>query len=136
MSEKLDIKNSLPVNITESTVDELFVQANIASVQEKEVGILEAIRKYPKEIFWTLVFAVGLVMAGYDAQIISSLYVPSFLHCESWELNGTDQLGRYGLSAFNKRFGDLQPDGSYEVSAVSIRICRGVFIFSITNGRV
>jgi SP family general alpha glucoside:H+ symporter-like MFS transporter len=44
-------------------------------VQEKQVGVMEAIRKYPREIFWTIIFALGLVMAGYDAQIISSLYV-------------------------------------------------------------
>ncbi|CDK27160.1 unnamed protein product [Kuraishia capsulata CBS 1993] len=60
------------------------------------MGVGEAIRRYPKEIFWSGIFAFGLIMAGYDAQIIGSLY---------------------GLDSFNNHFGDLQDDGTYAVSA-------------------
>jgi hypothetical protein len=56
------------------TLNDLFLSANLASEQEKQVGVKEAILKYPREIFWAIIFALGLVMAGYDAQIISSLY--------------------------------------------------------------
>ena len=75
MSEKIDIDTNVVVgDVQHGTLDDLFLKANFASVQEKQVGVIEAIRKYPREIFWTIIFALGLVMAGYDAQIISSLY--------------------------------------------------------------
>jgi hypothetical protein len=75
MSE-IDIDNKVVVEDGQhGDLDDLFLQANLASEQEKQVGVMEAIRHYPKEIFWTVIFTLGLVMAGYDAQIISSLYV-------------------------------------------------------------
>lgn len=63
---------------------------------EKEIGVLEAIRTYPLEVFWCAVFCLGVVMAGYDGQIISSFYA---------------------LPAFQKRFGNLQSDGTYQIAA-------------------
>ncbi|ODV95718.1 hypothetical protein PACTADRAFT_76152 [Pachysolen tannophilus NRRL Y-2460] len=66
------------------------------SEQEKQVGILESIREYPKEIFWSCIFSLGLVMAGYDAQIISSFYA---------------------LSSFNKHYGTPDSSGEYAISA-------------------
>jgi hypothetical protein len=75
MSDNIDIDTNVVVgDVQYSTLDDLFLKANFASEQEKQVGVIEAIRKYPREIFWTIIFALGLVMAGYDAQIISSLY--------------------------------------------------------------
>jgi hypothetical protein len=76
MSEKTDMDSKVVVeDAQQGNLDDLFLRANLASVQEKQVGVMEAVRKYPREIFWTIIFALGLVMAGYDAQIISSLYV-------------------------------------------------------------
>ena len=46
------------------TLNDLFLSANLASEQEKQVGVKEAILKYPREIFWAIIFALGLVMAG------------------------------------------------------------------------
>lgn len=74
MSDK--VKQTVVVEDTQpGSLDDLFLQANLASEQEKDVGLAEAVRKYPREIFWAIIFTLGLVMAGYDAQIISSLYV-------------------------------------------------------------
>jgi hypothetical protein len=75
MSEKIDIETRAVVEDDQhDTLNDLFLKANLASEQEKQVGVKEAILKYPKEVFWAVIFALGLVMAGYDAQIISSLY--------------------------------------------------------------
>ena len=63
---------------------------------EKEIGVLEAIKLYPKEVFWCGVFCLGVVMAGYDGQIISAFY---------------------GLPAFQKRFGVQLDDGTYQITA-------------------
>lgn len=76
MSEKISIDAMAAVETSEhDTLNDLFLKANLASEQEKQVGVREAIAKYPREVFWAIIFALGLVMAGYDAQIISSLYV-------------------------------------------------------------
>lgn len=61
-------------HVHHDSLNDLFLKANLASEQEKQVGVKEAILKYPREVFWAIIFALGLVMAGYDAQIISSLY--------------------------------------------------------------
>jgi hypothetical protein len=117
MDKKMDIGTNAAAEMEHAhhdSLNDLFLKANLASEQEKQVGVKEAILKYPREVFWAIIFALGLVMAGYDAQIISSLYdIPSY--------NGARLIfSRYGLSAFNRKFGVLQPDGSYEISAVSI----------------
>jgi MFS transporter, SP family, general alpha glucoside:H+ symporter len=78
MSEKIEIDadtKAVGDDLHPDTLSDLFLRANLASELEKQVGVKEAILKYPKEVFWAIIFAVGLVMAGYDAQIISSLYV-------------------------------------------------------------
>jgi SP family general alpha glucoside:H+ symporter-like MFS transporter len=87
-------KQRLEINETE-LVDTYRDSTKLAIV-EKEIGVLEACRLYPKEIFWCAVFCLGVVMAGYDGQIIASFYA---------------------LPAFQKRFGSLASDGSYQISA-------------------
>lgn len=75
MSAKIDIDTDAAAEgFHYDALDDLFLKANLASEQEKQVGVKEAILKYPREVFWAIIFALGLVMAGYDAQIISSLY--------------------------------------------------------------
>lgn len=120
MSVNIEIgfDNKMRVDVGDSeqqNLNDLFLKANIASEAEKQVGVKEAIFKYPKEVFWAIIFALGLVMAGYDAQIISSLYVHYLLTLDQQ----TKDSFRYGLPAFNKKFGVLQQDGSYGISAVS-----------------
>jgi hypothetical protein len=78
MSEKIEVSTDTKAVVRDlhpDTLSDLFLRANLASELEKQVGVKEAILKYPKEVFWAIIFALGLVMAGYDAQIISSLYV-------------------------------------------------------------
>jgi SP family general alpha glucoside:H+ symporter-like MFS transporter len=79
-----------------ATIEEIMLKTAYVAEKDKEIGVLEAIRRYPKEIFWSAVFSMGLIMCGYDAQIISSLF---------------------GLPSFNQRFGTMQPDGTFSVSA-------------------
>lgn len=54
-----------------------------------------AIRQYPRATFWSMFFCLAVVMAGYDAQIITSFYA---------------------LPAFQQKYGNLVGD-DYEVSA-------------------
>lgn len=65
------------------------------TVTEHELGFWQAVRMYPKATFWSMFFCIAVVMAGFDAQIITSFYA---------------------LPAFQQKYGSLV-DGSYEISA-------------------
>lgn len=86
--------NKSNVDINEEEIQTYLESTKLISV-EKEIGVWEACKCYPKEIFWCCVFCLGVVMAGYDGQIIASFYA---------------------LPAFQKRFG-VEVDGSYQITA-------------------
>lgn len=62
---------------------------------EHDLGFWDAVRQYPMAIFWALFFCIAVIMAGFDAQLITSFYA---------------------LPAFQRRFGYLY-DGSYIITA-------------------
>ncbi|KAK4155268.1 general substrate transporter [Chaetomidium leptoderma] len=81
--------------------DELLeIEATRAlTAAEHALGFWPAIRQYPQATFWSMFFCLAVVMAGYDAQIITSFYA---------------------LPAFQLRYGDPVGSGGsghYEVSA-------------------
>lgn len=63
---------------------------------EHALGFWPAIRQYPQATFWSMFFCLAVVMAGYDAQIITSFYA---------------------LPAFQHKYGGIVSGGKYEVSA-------------------
>ncbi|UNI22262.1 hypothetical protein JDV02_008165 [Purpureocillium takamizusanense] len=65
------------------------------TVTEHELGFWKAVRMYPQATFWSMFFCIAVVMAGFDAQIITSFYA---------------------LPAFQRKYGDRVGD-HYEVSA-------------------
>lgn len=83
-------------NEHEKEVYETFQESEPLIIVEKEIGVWEAVVNYPKEIFWCAVFCLGVVMAGYDGQIIA---------------------GFYALPAFKERFGEVGSDGTKEITA-------------------
>ena len=58
--------------------------------------ILEGIRTYPKAVAWSVLLSTCIIMEGFDLVLITSLF---------------------GLPAFQRRFGDRLPDGTYQLSA-------------------
>ena len=62
---------------------------------EHDLGFWAAVRQYPMAVFWSLFFCIAVIMAGFDAQLITSFYA---------------------LPSFQKRFGYFY-DGSYIISA-------------------
>lgn len=73
---------------------EIDATAHITTV-EHELGFWAAVKQYPTAVFWALFFCIAVIMAGFDAQIITSFYA---------------------LPAFQQRFG-YEFEGSYIVSA-------------------
>ncbi|KAH3898654.1 related to maltose permease [Saccharomycodes ludwigii] len=95
---------SIVLENNEIEIENVFSQSKQYVEQEKEISVLTAIRKYPREILWSSVFTLGVVMAGYDGQIIASFY---------------------SLPAFQKKFGVLGSDGTYPVQS-SVQIALGM----------
>ena len=62
---------------------------------EHETGFWHALRQWPTAMFWALFFSIAVVMAGFDAQIITSFFA---------------------LPAFQQKFG-YEYEGSYIISA-------------------
>jgi sugar porter (SP) family MFS transporter len=63
---------------------------------EHELKFWDAVKQYPAATFWSYFFGIAVIMAGFDAQIVTSFYA---------------------LPAFQTRYGNQMEDGSYELSA-------------------
>jgi hypothetical protein len=81
--------------LSQDDMSQMAIKSRQATATEHEVGVMEAIRLYPKAIFWSVFFAVAVIAAGYDGQIIASFY---------------------GLPAFQQKYGNLY-DGVYVIAA-------------------
>lgn len=74
----------------------LVEEARIAMEQEHKMSIFKAIRLYPKAVGWSVLLSTALIMEGYDTLLIGNFFA---------------------LPQFQRRFGALQPDGTYVLSA-------------------
>lgn len=96
-------------------------EAQHAAEDEKSMGLIQAIKLYPKAVGWSVVLSSALIMEGYDLALLGSLY---------------------GSPQFNRKYGVLNPaTGRYGVraswqSALSNGARAGEVIGLIINGFV
>ncbi|GAA6059559.1 hypothetical protein JCM10212_000615 [Sporobolomyces blumeae] len=76
-------------------VEDVLDGAAQASAAELKMTFFQALKAYPQASFFSILFSTAIVMEGYDLTIIGSFY---------------------GLPAFQRRFGEAQPDGSYLIT--------------------
>ncbi|RMZ02036.1 hypothetical protein D0860_07371 [Hortaea werneckii] len=67
-----------------------------ATASETSMTLLQGLKTYPKAVGWSILLSTCIIMEGFDIVLINSLYA---------------------LPAFQRRFGSLQEDGTYGVSA-------------------
>lgn len=67
-----------------------------AATSERSMTLMQGLKLYPKAVAWSVAISTCIVMEGFDIVLINSLY---------------------GLPAFQERFGDQLPDGTYQISA-------------------
>lgn len=70
--------------------------AQLATEQEHTMSLWQGLKLYPKAIGWSVLFSTAIVMEGYDVVLMASFYA---------------------FPAFNQKYGNLQPDGTYTLSA-------------------
>ncbi|KAL3459043.1 general substrate transporter [Aspergillus heterothallicus] len=64
--------------------------------KERTTSVREALRLYPKAVAWSILLSTTVIMEGYDLLLVSS-----FFAFQPWV----------------RKYGEQQPDGSYELSA-------------------
>lgn len=75
----------------------LTVEARNATEHEHQLGLIKAIKLYPKACFWSMVVSLVVIMDGYDTALIGSLFA---------------------FPEFQKRFGvEVGHTGKYQVTA-------------------
>jgi MFS transporter, SP family, general alpha glucoside:H+ symporter len=75
---------------------ELLHDAQDATEKDHQLTVLQAIKLYPKAVFWSAVVSASCLMDGYDLKLIGLLFAQP---------------------QFNKAYGKLQPNGKYQISA-------------------
>ncbi|TEA16382.1 General alpha-glucoside permease [Colletotrichum sidae] len=83
-------------SVTDANMLGVASEAAAASEAERNMGLVESIRLYPKAVFWSIFFSTAVVMEGFDKTLINNLYA---------------------YPVFQKKFGELQPDGSYQLTS-------------------
>jgi SP family general alpha glucoside:H+ symporter-like MFS transporter len=53
---------------------ELVANAQDGMAQEHELTFFEALKLYPRGVFWSIVMSTAVVMEGYDTKLIGTLF--------------------------------------------------------------
>ncbi|MCJ1230228.1 hypothetical protein MMC12_006900 [Toensbergia leucococca] len=75
---------------------ELTSEAKNATESEHDMTFLEGIRLYPKAVGWSCLLSLAIIMEGYDVVLLANFFA---------------------FPPFQKKYGVLQPDGTYQVTA-------------------
>ncbi|KAK3052854.1 hypothetical protein LTR09_005918 [Extremus antarcticus] len=71
-------------------------RARAATDKEHRMSLIEGIRTYPKAIGWSMLISLCIAMKAFDLCLLNTFY---------------------GIPQFQKQFGDLQDDGTYQIPA-------------------
>lgn len=79
-----------------ANMDKIVAHAKSAADKEHSMTLMQGLRTYPKAVFWSMLISTCIVMEGYDVCLINNFYA---------------------FDQFNKKYGTLLSDGTYQVSA-------------------
>lgn len=82
--------------VSDSSMSKVIHNAKAATEKEQNMSLLQGIRLYPKAVFWSVFISTCIAMEGYDISLVSNFYA---------------------FDQFNRKYGQLQADGKYQVSA-------------------
>ena len=100
---------------TQVDFQEMVDQAQEATAHEHNMSVWQAIKTYPKAVGWSVLASTALVMEGYDLVVIGSFY--GFRKFKEFKLDTSAARSNKLTAEFQKKYGTLQPDGKYVVSA-------------------
>ena len=79
-----------------SSMSKMVEDAKAATDKEQNMTLLQGIRTYPKAVAWSVLISTCIAMEGYDISLVNNFYA---------------------FPTFNRKYGELMPDGSYQVPA-------------------
>lgn len=86
-----------PKDSTESSdMARVIHNAKAATDKEQNMTLLQGIKLYPKAVAWSAFISLCIVMEGYDISLVNNFYA---------------------FPQFKKKYGELMPDGKYQVTA-------------------
>lgn len=110
-------KNNTPLSLeakiqTQSAtgMETVIENAKIATEKEQNMTLLQGIKLYPKAMAWSLLISTCIVMEGYDICLVNNFYA---------------------FPAFNRKYGEQMPDGTYQVPARVRRSAASVFLNAV-----
>jgi hypothetical protein len=58
----------------------------LATIAEHDLTFRQAVRAYPRAIFWSVLVSTCIIMEGYDVVLVGSMFGPACLPEEIWQL--------------------------------------------------
>lgn len=92
----VDAEKVRRMSMTNADLAQLKDDAFKATKAEQSMSLREGIRLYPKAIAWSVLLSTAIIMEGFDKNLINNIIV---------------------VAGFRRSFGELQPNGTYEVTA-------------------
>src|SRR3569833_143568 len=84
------------MSVNNPHIDTVVREAVAATAAEHNLGRLQSRKLYPKAVGWSLLLSTAGIMEGFDVVLLASLFA---------------------YPAFQEKFGEQQPNGSYELTA-------------------
>ncbi|KAJ5974173.1 hypothetical protein N7481_011383 [Penicillium waksmanii] len=81
---------------SDNAMAKIIQKARAATEKERKMGIWKGIKIYPKAVAWSILISTCIAMEGYDISLVNNFYA---------------------FPQFNRKYGELQGDGSYQVPA-------------------
>ncbi|KAJ4208264.1 hypothetical protein NW759_013701 [Fusarium solani] len=100
------------------------LRASEAARREAQMPLLQCLKLYPKAVAFSVIISACIIMEGYDVNLLQGLFA---------------------FEPFQRRYGEEQPDGSYQLSAqwqvglangVAVGEILGLFINGIVSERI
>ncbi|KAK9452807.1 general substrate transporter [Dipodascopsis uninucleata] len=79
-----------------SSTDKIIKNARAATENEHKMSLYQGIKLYPKAVMWSVLISTCIAMEGYDVCLVNNFYA---------------------FPAFNRKYGVLGSDGTYQVPA-------------------
>lgn len=96
-----------------SSASRMVQGAKAATDKEQKMTLLEGIRTYPKAVAWSVLISTCIAMEGYDISLVNNFYA---------------------FATFNRKYGQLMADGTYQVPA-QVCLCKERVGFPMLSGQ-
>lgn len=92
----MDYEKARKMSVQNPNIGTITREAAAATEAEHQMGIWRSLTLYPKAVGWSVLLSTAIIMEGFDVVLIANLFA---------------------YPPFQRKFGQLQPDGTYQLTA-------------------